>query len=94
VEVRTYLVERYLPGTSGAELVAAAERAASVSRKMQDDGVPVRYLGSTHLAGEEACLCRFEAPSAALVAEANERAGFPFARIIASEELPAGRSAT
>ena len=78
----TYLVERYLPGLSVEELALTAARAASATADLAAEGVPIRYLGSTLLPADEACLCCFEAESAAVVAAANERAGMPFARVV------------
>ena len=48
----------------------------------------MRYLGSTIVPGDEACFCQFEGVSRAAVAEANERAGVPFARIVAAITVP------
>jgi hypothetical protein len=37
----------------------------------------------------EACFCQFEAPSAAVVAEANRRASLRFDRIVAADSIAA-----
>ena len=76
----TYLVERYLPGRDRAWLEAALAR-------LPNDRHGVAYLGSTYVPSDESCLCRFEAPSAERVRDANEVAGVPFARIVAATEL-------
>jgi hypothetical protein len=76
-----FVVERYLPGLARSDLLhelATLER----SQKLRDGARVVRYLGSTIVLGDEACYCRFEAPSEAAVAEANKRAGLPFDRIV------------
>ena len=40
--------------------------------------------------GYEACFCQFEGASEAAVAQANERAGVPFDRIVAVVTVPVG----
>jgi len=76
----TYLVERYLPGRDRAWLEAALARLPRHFRG-------VAYLGSTYVPSDEACLCRFDAPDAEHVRHANELAGVPFARIVATTEI-------
>ena len=76
----TYLVERYLPGRDRAWLDTA------LARLLQTRG-RVAYLGSTYVPEDDSCFCRFEAASAENVRDANEIAGVPFARIVATEEI-------
>jgi hypothetical protein len=78
----TYLVERYLPGVSADEVLAAAGRAKETTALMAEEGDTVRYLRSTFLPTEESCFCLFEGPSEDLVRTANERAQIPFDRIV------------
>ena len=78
-----YLVERYLPGLTPADVHAAIRRTTAVAEEMAADGIPIRYLTSAFIADEEACFCQFKALSRETVAEANERAAFPYARILA-----------
>ena len=80
----TYLVERYLPGRDRGWLEAAVARLQRQRRK-------AAHLGSTYVAAEDACFCRFEADSADDVRDANEIAGVPFARIVAAEEIGIGQ---
>lgn len=87
-----YLVERYLPGITPDQLMAAAGSAKQTTAAMTQEGTPVRYLRSTFVPGEEKCFCLFEGPSADAVKTANERAQIPFERIVeatlvASEDL-------
>jgi hypothetical protein len=77
-----YVVERYLPGLSRANLLPGLSKLESAIGGMQGEGSAVRYLGSTIVLGDEACFCQFEGPSEAAVAEANRRAGLPFDRIV------------
>lgn len=72
-----FVVERYLPGVSVDEVRCALRRLPDAAA-----GTPVRYLGSTILAEDEACLCHFEGPSSAAVAEVNGRAGVVVDRIV------------
>jgi hypothetical protein len=80
--VKTFMVERYLPGMHYGDLREAIERAAEEAKTMTAEGTPVCYLGSTIVPDEEACFCRFEGPDAEAVVRANERAGVPFSRIV------------
>ena len=75
-----YLVERYLPGRDRLWLEAALARLPRARRG-------VVYLGSTYVAADDACFCRFEAERADDVREANEVAGVPFARVVAAAEI-------
>ena len=77
-----YVVERYLPGLSRADLLPGLSRLESAIEKLHGEGSVVRYLGSTVVPGDEACFCEFEGPSEEAVAEANRRAGLPFDRIV------------
>jgi hypothetical protein len=88
--VETYLVERYLPGLSHAELVEAAARASAAGADLAAEGMPVRYLGSFFLDSEESCFCEFEGPSAEAVELANRRAGVPFARVVPVQRISPG----
>jgi hypothetical protein len=78
----TYLVERNLPGFTADQLPAAASAAKRASAELTEDGMPVRYLRSAFVPGEEKCMCLFEAASPEQVQQANERAGLPFVRIV------------
>lgn len=87
-----YLAERYLPGITREQILAAAARARDTAVRMTEEGTAVRYVGSTFIPEDEACFCLFDAASAETVKEANERAAIPFDRIIeavrvASEDL-------
>ena len=86
------MVERHLPGITSDQLSAAATRAKSVTVQMSDEGIPVRYLLSTFVPGEEKCYCLFDGPSADAVEQANKRAEIPYERVveamhIASDDL-------
>ena len=76
----TYLVERYLPGRDRAWLEAALAR-------LRTQRTRAAYLGSTYVAEDDTCFCRFEAETADDVRDTNEMARVPFARIVAAHEI-------
>ena len=84
-----YLVERHLPGITPDQLTAAAGAARNASAEMTREGVPVQYLRSTFIPGEERCYCLFEGDSEEAVKDANTRAGLPFDRIVPALHLAA-----
>ena len=84
-----YLVERYLPGITAEQLMAAAGQAKSTTAQMMQEGTPVRYLRSTFIPGEEKCFCLFEGPTADAVRTANERASLPYERIVEAQHVAA-----
>lgn len=83
---RRYLVERYLPGITRAELRTAERRLAHAVATVRTGATPLVYLGSTFMPGEETCFAHFEG-----VLEDVERtcrlAGLRFARIVEVEEI-------
>ena len=85
-----YVVERYLPDLDQRQLVRMLGRLAKATEELRAEGTTVQYLGSTIVPGDEACFCQFEGASEAAVAQANERAGVPFDRIVAAVAVPVG----
>jgi Nickel responsive protein SCO4226-like len=79
--MHAYLVERYLPGLSEADVRAALSRAEAACAELRAAGTEIRYRGSIFLALEEACFCRFDSDRAEAVTEVNHRAHLAFARI-------------
>lgn len=82
-----YMAERYLPGITPDQLVAAAGAARSTAQQMEKEGTPVRYLRSTFIPGEDKCYCLFEGPSVDAVKETNDRAQLPYDRIVEAMHL-------
>ena len=79
--MNAYLVERYLPGLSEADVRSALSRAEKACAELRAAGIQIRYRGSIFLALEEACFCRFDSDQAEAVTEVNQRAQLAFARI-------------
>ena len=80
----TYLVERYLPGRDRVWIDAAV---GGLRRQRRP-----AHLGSSYVAVDDACFCRFEVETADDVRDANEIAGMPSARIVTAEETGIGHS--
>jgi hypothetical protein len=78
--VTSFLVEAYMPTTASLSEVEARARLASV--ELQREGMPVRYVRSILIPGDETCLHLFQGPSVVAVREASERAGFSAQRIV------------
>jgi Nickel responsive protein SCO4226-like len=83
-----FVVERYLPGLDQKRLLGQLVNLGHVTQELRTEGTYVRYLGSTIVPDDEACFCQFEGVSEAAVAEANERAGVPFDRIVEAIAVP------
>jgi hypothetical protein len=82
--VRTFLVERRLPGLS-------REHLAMVQRSLQAvaPGAGVRYARTIWVPAQERCLCLFEAESIDAVKRANETAQVPFDAVTEALHLAA-----
>jgi hypothetical protein len=82
-----YMVERHLPGFKAEQLPSAAALAKRAADEMTKGGVPIRYLGSTFVPGEERCLCMFEGPSIDAIRKTNALAGLPLERIVEATNI-------
>jgi hypothetical protein len=71
-----FIVERYWPGVTEADVRQAAARVRASA------GAGVRYLGSILMTGDEVVLFRFDAPGAPQVAASAERAGLRCDRLV------------
>jgi hypothetical protein len=80
-EVVVYLVERYLPGLTEAELRAACLRVRDAAEAATARGGPVAHLSCAFVPTEESVFCLFEGASADEVRSVSEAAAFPFERI-------------
>jgi hypothetical protein len=86
-QMAVYMVERDLPGITLEQLGSAQKAAIDTSKRLTEDGRPVRYIRSTYVPGEARCMCLFEAPNAQRVREVNEEAQIPFTRIVEALDL-------
>jgi hypothetical protein len=82
-----YLVERNVTGVTVEDLAECQKKAIRMGRKMTAEGIPVRYLRSTWVPGENRCMCLFEARSQEDVRQANERGKLPYTKIVQAEDL-------
>jgi muconolactone delta-isomerase len=82
--VTSFLVEAYTPTAPALSEIEARARLASV--ELQREGVPVRYVRSILIPGDETCLHLFQGPSVEAVREVSERAGFSAQRIVEAVE--------
>jgi len=81
--VAFYLVERYVPSITAAELEAAVAR-------LDDLPEPgVRHVWTILVADEDTCLSVFEGPDPTAIEAANRRASFPLDRIVEISPLDA-----
>jgi hypothetical protein len=80
-----YALELYLPGRRSDGVPETAARARAAAEEMQRLGIPVRFLRSIFLPGDEVCFLLFETSSADLVTEAARRAAIAFERVVAME---------
>lgn len=67
---RYFLVERYVPSMSVADVDAATARLDGMA------DAETRHLGTLLIPGEDTCLSLFEAPEQVSVETVNDRAGF------------------
>jgi hypothetical protein len=90
-----YLVEAFLPRSRAHEAAAAGRRARRAAEQLAGEGVPVRYVRTTFLPGDETCFHVFEAGSAEAVAQLVGRAELGHVRIVpAVDASPGGRPAS
>jgi hypothetical protein len=80
--VSQYLVERYLPGMNVRAVRLSAARISEQADRMAEEGSSVACIHSAFVPSEEYMVCIFEAPSGELVREVNNRAGFPYDRVV------------
>ena len=86
-DVPSFLVEGYLATPNREKLEALARRA-----HVLEAGETIRYLGSLVLAEDEVCFHIFEAPSAASLLEASERAELEHERVVETIWIPVAPS--
>lgn len=83
-----FVVECVWPGVSVADVLDLDRRARWIARVLRGRGIPVRFLGSVLVPGDEVALFEFRAGSCEVVADASTRAGIPFQRIVRAVRSP------
>lgn len=86
-----YLAECFWPGISQEELDSLNTRARESAAATSGTGIEVRYLGSMLMPEDEVVFCFFDGPSADAVRDVAQRANIPYARIVKSRRVPAGK---
>jgi hypothetical protein len=77
-----YLVELYVPPGQADDLEAATARARSAADDASSDGAPINCLRSIFVPEDETWFLLYEAPTAAAVRDAVDRAALRCARIV------------
>ena len=77
----TFLMERYWPGVSRADLVTTEEHLCRAAGELTRDGIPIRILSSTWIPADEVVLTLFEAGEEDDVLEVGRRSNYPFDRM-------------
>jgi hypothetical protein len=91
--VTLYLVEHRLRDVGEGHLAALRDALHEIAQRLNaaaDDGEAIRYVRSTVVAGEDRCICLFEASSEALVRRANELAQVPIASVALAVDYQIG----
>jgi hypothetical protein len=86
---RAYLVERYVPGITWADVVDAAARTEREAVELRNNGADLRWRSSCLLPSDEAVFCLFEAKSAEVIREAHRGAGVAISRLVEVSVLSA-----
>lgn len=81
-----FIVERFVPGATSADVQAWAE-ALDASIHTLGLGAKISYLGSEFVHRDETCLCFFDAASDELVRTVNDHAGAPYERVLVGEAV-------
>ncbi|HEU0200176.1 MAG TPA: nickel-binding protein [Burkholderiaceae bacterium] len=79
--MKTFAVQRALPGITSAGLANAQRLAIETAGADRGDGSPVRYIRTNFYPATSQCTCLFEAETADAVLRVNRDAGLPFERI-------------
>lgn len=79
-----FVVERFLPKLTGADVSAQARRETEV---VAAGRTGIRHLRTVYLPDDELCLSLFEAPSLQALQRVNDQAGMACERISAAIEV-------
>ncbi|HEY2915616.1 MAG TPA: nickel-binding protein [Candidatus Limnocylindrales bacterium] len=81
-----FVVELYQPTAgSSRSLADGRRRARAAAADLSREGLPVRFLRSLFLPGDETCFYLFEAASADVARAAAERAGLAVDRVVQAQ---------
>jgi hypothetical protein len=90
-DTATYLVECYMPGLTPGKLDALAQRAQQAADRSARGGSAVWYRSVTFVPQDEMSFFLFEGVSPRSVAEAVERAGLSYERVVEVVHLAPGK---
>jgi len=76
-----FLMERYWPGVSRADVATSEERLRHAAGDLARGGIPIRILSSTYLPADEVVLTVFEAGEEDDMVEVSRRSHYPFDRV-------------
>jgi hypothetical protein len=82
---KAFLVERYVPGITSAQLAAVERRLRRAVRDLAAAGAQIRLVSSAFVPAEEVVLSVFEASAEETVIEANVRSGARVDRVQPAE---------
>lgn len=88
VDLRTWLVECYVPGLVTSTVAEDGDRVRAAVEIVRHEG-SIDYLGALFVAGDEAVFHAFRAAESKLVEGASRRAGLRYARIVESVAIAA-----
>jgi hypothetical protein len=77
-----YLVELYLPRGAARDVASATARARAAAAEAAEEGMPVRCLRSIFVPEDETWFLLYDAPTAAAVRRAVERANLTCGRLV------------
>jgi hypothetical protein len=77
-----YLAELYLPRGAARDVASATARARAAAAEAEDEDRPIRCLRSIFVPEDETWFLLYDAPTAAAVRHAVERAGLTCAHVV------------
>lgn len=79
---RTFLVELYVPQLDEQKAAAITSRCRTTARQLAEQGVPIQWLRSFVLVGEETYLCVVAARDRDHVSQLSRRAGLEHDHVV------------
>jgi hypothetical protein len=84
--MQSYLVEIYAPRSRAGDVSATTRRVGAAVAELSSEGVPIRYVRTTFLPGDETCFHLVEASSSQVVTELCRRLDLGEVRIVEAVE--------